>query len=102
LKVGFTRILFHSGFPGRGLPQKAVVPPDDDACHPNDSILIYDESCITVCFHSVSAVIQPMDQGTVASMKLHYQDGLRTVADEGEKVNIFHVHAMKACRESKV
>jgi hypothetical protein len=55
----------------------------------------------SVCFHSVSVVMQPVGQGVIAYMNLHCQAGLRTVADEAEEHTVFPFPAMRPYRGSK-
>jgi hypothetical protein len=58
----------------RGLPQKAVLLLYNAPSHPRESILTSDNGLKVVVFApplppNVTAIIQPMDQGVVASMK---------------------------------
>jgi hypothetical protein len=75
----------------RGLPLKAVLLIDNDPSHPRDSVLTSDDGLIIVKFlpPNVTAIIQPMDQGVIASMKQCYQADLRTIADEGNSIIAF-------------
>jgi hypothetical protein len=71
----------------RRLPKKAVLLLDNASSHPGDSLLTSNDSLNIVksLLPNVTTIIQPMDQGVIASMKQCCQtDLLRTLADEDD------------------
>jgi hypothetical protein len=55
---------------------------------PRKSVLTSEDGLITVKFlpPNVTSIIQPVDQGVIASVKQRYQIDLRTVANEGDNI----------------
>jgi hypothetical protein len=79
--------LFQSlGFPERGLPQKAVVLLDNAPSHPRESVLTSDDGHYKVFAHNVTAIIQPMVQGVIASMECYQAGLLRSLANENDTI----------------
>jgi hypothetical protein len=73
----------------RGLSQKAVLLRDNAPSHPTESILTSNDVLIVVKFlpPNVIAVIQPMAQGVIVSMKrCYWADLLRNLADEDNNI----------------
>jgi hypothetical protein len=73
----------------RGLPQKVVLLLDNAPSHSRQSLLTSDDGLIIVTFlpPNVTAIIQPMDQGVIASMKCCYWAYLlRTFAAEDDNI----------------
>jgi hypothetical protein len=74
---------------GRELPQKAVLLLDSAPSNPTESILTSDDGLIVVKFllPSVTAIIQPMDQRVIASVKQRYWSNLlRTPVNENDNI----------------
>jgi hypothetical protein len=71
------------------LPQKAVLLLDSAPSHPREGILTSNDDHIVVNFlpPNVTAILQPMNQGVIATMKRHFwADLLRTLADEDNSI----------------
>uniref|UniRef100_H3AS01 HTH CENPB-type domain-containing protein n=1 Tax=Latimeria chalumnae TaxID=7897 RepID=H3AS01_LATCH len=62
----------------KGLPKKAVLLLDNAPAHPNENVLRSNDGKIFVKYllPNVTALIQPMDQGVIATMKRHYRAGI--------------------------
>lgn len=75
-----------------GLPQKAVLLLDNAPSHPPELTLKSSDGQIFVKYlpPNVTALIQPMDQGVIATMKRHYRSGLlQIVSDEHSDLKTF-------------
>lgn len=61
-----------------GHSKKALLLIDNCSAHPEESELVSDDGCIKACFlpPNVTAVIQPMDQGVIESVKRQYRKRL--------------------------
>jgi hypothetical protein len=73
----------------RALPQKVVLLLDNAPCHTRDSTLTSEYCLIIVQFlpSEVTAIIQPMDQAMIVSMKQCYRTGLlRNLADKDDTI----------------
>ncbi|XP_064421026.1 jerky protein homolog-like [Latimeria chalumnae] len=76
----------------KGLPKKAVLLLDNAPAHPNENVLRSNDGKIFVKYlpPNVTALIQPMDQGVIATMKRHYRAGiLQKHVDEGNDLKTF-------------
>ena len=76
----------------QGLPEKAVLLIDNAPSHPNESLLRSDDGNIFVKYFpaNVTALIQPMDQGVISSMKRIYRSNLlQKYIDEGNDLTCF-------------
>lgn len=75
-----------------GLPQKAVLLLDNAPSHPDEMLLKSDDGSICVKYlpPNVTALIQPMDQGVIASLKRNYRSSvLRKFIEEGHDLKTF-------------
>lgn len=75
-----------------GLPQKAVLLLDNAPSHPDEMLLKSDDGGISVKYlpPNVTALIQPMDQGVIASLKRNYRSSvLRKFIEEGNDLKTF-------------
>ena len=63
---------------GKSLPVKALLLLDNAPAHPDESVLISSDKSIKAVFlpPNTTALIQPMDQGVLKSLKQHYHKSL--------------------------
>lgn len=77
---------------GRGIEQKAVLLLDNAPSHPDKSTLISDDGLITVMYlpPNVTALIQPMDQGVISTMKRSYRTTLlKSLIEEENLISLW-------------
>lgn len=77
---------------GQGLPAKAVLLLDNAPCHPEATKLASSDGKIFVKYlpPHVTSLIQPLDQGVIASFKQYYRGNLlRQMIDEATDVLVF-------------
>jgi len=62
----------------KNLPERAILLLDNASAHPGESVLKSEDGNFFVKFlpPNVTALIQPMDQGVIASMKKRYRTNL--------------------------
>lgn len=76
----------------KGLPEKAVLLLDNAPSHPDELLLKSENGNIFVKYlpPNVTALIQPMDQGVIASLKRNYRSSvLRKFIEEGNDLKTF-------------
>lgn len=72
-----------------GLPNKALLFIDNAASHPSDAVLVKDDIKAIFLPPNVTSILQPMDQGVLQNIKLHYRKMLlRTLIEEEEDSSV--------------
>jgi hypothetical protein len=82
----------HDHLKSKGLPEKAVLLLDNAPSHPNESLLKSEDGKMFVKYlpANVKALIQPMDQSVISSMKhIYHSNLLQKYTDEGNDLKCF-------------